>query len=242
LKSQFGDNYIIRSESDVEADTLVWRTANSAEATRKLLELENLTEDNTYNVVFPTLEQVFLKVTSESHTAIHDHGGDGIVGEEENPTVIDEKIFALETETARDIDLEVGHSTGLVRQVATLFQKRCFLLQQKSGWISYGINTIIPIIIAAALVKFFYRFTPLQTCAVNNQILRNATVGKSSQAAGYPVIAPLQQWDRPTIYEGYGGSPAIFLGPQSAFTGPVEDTLYSTDISPYFQKFLWKYQ
>jgi ATP-binding cassette subfamily A (ABC1) protein 3 len=237
LKARFGDNYIIRSESDVEADTMIWRTTNSAEATRKLLELETLTEDNTYNVVFPTLEQVFLKVTSESHTAIHDHGGDGIVGEEENATVIDEKIFALETEAARDIDLEVGHSTGLIRQVATIFRKRYLLLQQKSGWIAYGINTIIPIIIAAALVKFFYRFSPLQTCAVNDQILRNAMIGKSSQAAGYPVIAPLEQWNRPAIYEGYEGSPAIILGPQSDFTGPAEDALYSTDISPYFQTF-----
>jgi hypothetical protein len=89
---------------------MVWRTSNSAEATRKILELESLTNDATYNVVFPTLEQVFLKVTSDSHTAVLNQTGDGIVGEEEPSIVIDEKIFALETENARGIDLDVGRS------------------------------------------------------------------------------------------------------------------------------------
>jgi ATP-binding cassette subfamily A (ABC1) protein 3 len=109
LKARFGDSYVIRSDEESD-DSMVWRTSNSAEATRKILELEALTENNTYNVVFPTLEQVFLKVTSDSNTAVLEQTGDGIVGEEEPSTVIEEKIFALETENARDIDLDVGHS------------------------------------------------------------------------------------------------------------------------------------
>jgi ATP-binding cassette subfamily A (ABC1) protein 3 len=60
---------------------MVWRTSNSAEATRKILELEALTEDTTYNVVFPTLEQVFLKVTWDSNTAVLEQTGDGLVDE-----------------------------------------------------------------------------------------------------------------------------------------------------------------
>jgi len=146
LKARFGGDYIIRSKSDSDDDAMVWRTSNSAEATRKILELEALTDKSTYDIVFPTLEQVFLKVTSESNTAIHETGGDGFVGEEETATVIDEKIFALETEEARDIDLDVGHSVGIARQIITLFEKRYTLLLQKSGWIAYGINLIIPII------------------------------------------------------------------------------------------------
>ena len=110
LKARFGDNYVIRSDAEQGDDSMVWRTSNSAEATRKILELETLSLDTTYNVVFPTLEQVFLKVTSDSNTAVLEQTGDGIVGEEETSNVIDEKIFALETENARDIDLDVGHS------------------------------------------------------------------------------------------------------------------------------------
>ncbi|KAK0121853.1 hypothetical protein ONS95_010132 [Cadophora gregata] len=114
LKAEYGDDYIIRSDSDINGDSMVWRSSNSAEATRKVLELESLTEDDaTYNVTFPTLEQVFLKVTSD--TAIHDQGGDGIVGEEDPNNVIDEKIFALENDNAEDIDLDVGQTIGLTR-------------------------------------------------------------------------------------------------------------------------------
>ena len=115
----------------------------------KLLELEGMDNDNTYDVAFPTLEQVFLKVTSD--TAIHSHGGDGFVGDEETSTVIGEKIYALENREAVDMNLEVAQSIGFVRQVQTLFMKRYILLQQKAGWISYGINLIIVIIITAAL-------------------------------------------------------------------------------------------
>jgi ATP-binding cassette, subfamily A (ABC1), member 3 len=210
LKARYGDDYIIRSESDIDGDSLVWRTKNSAEATRKILELEALTEDTTYNVVFPTLEQVFLKVTSESNTAIHDHGGDGIVGEEEANTVIDEKIFALENERAHDIDLDVGHSIGLARQVYTLFCKRYSLLMQKSGWISYGINFIIPIIIASALVKFLYRMNPMQTCQTNEILLRNASYDTRGSPPTYPVFGPLDPY-YPPQFSTYSSTPSAFI-------------------------------
>ena len=176
LKAHFGEDYLIRSTSGSEDDSLVWRTTNSADATRKLLELEATDNDNTYVVAFPTLEQVFLKVTSD--TAIHANGGDGFVGEQETSTVIDEKIFALETEEARDIDLDVGHGIGFARQVLALFTKRYILLQQKRGWVGYGINLIIPIIISAALVKFFYDFKSLQTCQMNVENFEQSSRGR----------------------------------------------------------------
>lgn len=239
LKAQYGDNYIIRSESDIDGDNLVWRTANSAQATRKILELEALTEDSTYNVVFPTLEQVFLKVTSESHTAIHDHGGDGIVGEEETDNVIDEKIFALETEHAQDIDLDVGHSIGLARQIWTLFCKRYSLLLQKSGWISYGINLIIPIIIASALVKFMYRLHPMQSCQTNELLLRNASYEVnpySTTTPSYPVLGPLDSYYAPQ-FSSYDNTPSAFIGPASAFSGAVQDDLYKSNLGRYFSTY-----
>lgn len=237
LKARYGDNYIIRSENEVDDDTLVWRTSTSTEATKKLLELEALTEGTTYDVKFPTLEQVFLKVTSDSNTAIHDNGGDGIAGEEVMSTVIDEKIFALENETPLDIDLDVGHSIGLARQVAALFRKRYTLLLQKAGWISYSINLVIPIIIAAALVKFMYRFDPLQTCEINNLLLRNASAsetnfGQGNFGASFPVFAPLDYWEAPAFFpeNTYNIQPSTIIGPASAFTGAVQDDIYLFNI------------
>ncbi|TVY21042.1 ABC transporter A family member 2 [Lachnellula arida] len=243
LKARFGDSYLIRSNNDAEDDSLVWRSPNSAEATRKILELEKLSEDSTFNVVFPTLEQVFLKVTSDSHTAIRDHGGDGIVGEKENATVIDEKIFALEQENARSIDLDIGHSIGLARQVSALFNKRYLLLMQKAGWISYGINLIIPIIIAAALAKFVPKFDALQTCATNDQLLRTASGGSYSSPYSAPTFAPLEEGTIPSIYvyttsssSGYQSpnTPEAILGPTSEWNNTAQDELYASTVSRYF--------
>jgi len=233
LKAQYGDSYVIRSESDIDGNNLVWRAADSAEATRKILELEDLTDETSYNVVFPTLEQVFLKVTSESNTAIHDRGGDGIVGEEETETVVDEKIFALEAEHAQDIDLDVGNSVGVARQVYTLFGKRYNLLLQKSGWISYGINLIIPIIIASALVKFLYRMEPMQTCQMNGILLRNASYEHTYTPPYYPVLAPFDTGFAPLL-TSFGNTPSAFVGPTSAFSGAVQDELYKSVLGPYF--------
>lgn len=219
---------------------MVWRTSNSAEATRKVLELEALTDENTYNVVFPTLEQVFLKVTN-SNTAIREHTGDGIVGEEETTTAIEEKIFALETEDIRDIDLDVGHSIGLARQVWTLFRKRYTLLLQKSGWIGYGINLIIPIIIAAALAKFFHNFKSLQTCQMNVDILRNATAKEDAELSQYSSpsgrgasFAPLTSSSsgNELIFSSSGQTPPILLGPASQFSNPIQDDLFVSEIGP----------
>jgi ATP-binding cassette, subfamily A (ABC1), member 3 len=236
LKARYGDDFIIRSENEEDNESLVWRTSNSTEATKKLLELEALAEDTTYDVRFPTLEQVFLKVTSASNTAVHDNGGDGIAGEEEISTVIDEKIFALENETPRDIDLDVGRSIGLARQVAALFRKRYTLLLQKAGWISYAINLAIPIIIAAALVKFMYRFKPLQTCEVNNLLLRNASWADYAPSDySYPIFAPLDYWQPPESFPQYDKNPSAIIGPESAFTGAVQDDLYLFNIPSLFR-------
>ena len=115
LKARFGDDYIIRGNAEDSADNMIWRTSTSADATKKVLELEAVNEETTYDVTFPTLEQVFLKVTSDSNTAVLEQTGDGIVGEEENRTVTEEKILALVTENARDIDLDVGYSIVSLR-------------------------------------------------------------------------------------------------------------------------------
>jgi ATP-binding cassette subfamily A (ABC1) protein 3 len=185
--------------------------------------------DNTYDVVFPTLEQVFLKVTSD--TAIHSHGGDGFVGDEETSTVIGEKIYALENREAIDINLEVAQTIGFVRQVQALFMKRYTLLQQKAGWISYGINLIIVIIITAALAKFHYDFEPLQTCQESRDRFRNPDgihIKDNEYDVYYPVL-------RPTILTAlysYSGQAVALLAPPTAWSGSTQDELYKSVIGP----------
>ena len=229
LKARYGDNYIIRNDAldgdDEDDDTMVWRTSNSAEATRKLLELEDLDNDNTYNVQFPTLEQVFLKVTSD--TAIHGNGGDGYVGSMDTTTVIDEKIFALENEHATDIDLDVGNGTGFFRQIAALFNKRYMLLKQRSGWISYAINLAIPIIIAAVIAKFIRQFKDLNTCAMATEQFRHPVAEEGYSPTrpepGYPVLTA---WGVYTQYYSEQGSVVAYLGPESTWSSGTYSNVY----------------
>lgn len=226
LKAQYGESYEIRQDSTtVEDDTMVWRASNSAEATRKLLELEDATEDETYKVDFPTLEQVFLKVTSNSNTVVQDVGGDGIAGEGERITTIDEKIFSLDTLDPDTLELDVARPIGIARQIAVLFQKRYILLLQRSNYIAYGINLLIPIIVAAALSKFLHKWMPLQTCTMNEALLRTASaneVPNPLRPQAYPALAPLEPYSRTTIF---GGVSAV-VGPPAAFSGTVQDDLY----------------
>ncbi|EPE27975.1 P-loop containing nucleoside triphosphate hydrolase [Glarea lozoyensis ATCC 20868] len=232
LKARFGDAYIIRSNTET-SDEHLWEAADSSEATRKVLELESQRQTDSYNVVFPTLEQVFLKVTSSSGTAVQQAGGDGIVGERIETTLDtnEDSNHEEESKGAAGIDLDVGQSIGFLRQVAALYHKRFVLLTQKAGWISYGINLAIPIIIAAALAKYIRRFDHLQTCAANDEALRNGSLSDSSYSFGGPSYAPLQSGYGATIY-AYD-KPSALLGPPSEFQGAVQEDLYISDIG-YF--------
>ena len=228
LKSSFGGDYIIRSEpsdgDDADADdNMVWRASTSSEATKKVLELEGLTNDH-LQVNFPTLEKVFLNVTKDSNTAINDDLGDGAAGEE---TVIDEKTFAIEAANARDLDLEVGHGISLVRQIFTLFRKRYTLLLSRSGWMSYGINLIIPVIIGGVLAHYVPNMPSLQTCQQNVDLLHSGSL-QMQQGSEY---APLIFTSPQSI--GEAGTPTTLLGPASAFSGNVQDAIYASEIGPF---------
>lgn len=227
LKAQFGGEYLIRNESTDDDDTMVWRAPNSAQATRKILELESLPNDHhTYNVTFPTLEQVFLKVTSDSYAAIRE---DGTFGEEEADTVNDDKLLTPDAGNSGDVDLQldVGRSVGVVRQIMTLFKKRYILLLHKAGWISYGINLFIPIIIAAILAKYLPNMGSLQSCQTGIELMENTTMQEGSDFA--PLIA---HYDN-NYFSWSPGSPVAVLGPQSAFTGPVQDDLFLMELEPF---------
>ncbi|KAG9237013.1 ABC transporter-like protein [Amylocarpus encephaloides] len=226
LKARFGDSYVIRN-NDAGSDDTTWKTANSTEATRKILELESGPGNKTFNVTFPTLEQVFLKVTSESSTAIRDAGGDGIVGEGVVPAIGESETTQEDEQVPKtaDINLDVSHSIGFVRQVRALLQKRFVLLRQKAGWISY-----------AAIGKFVPKIAPLQTCAANVERLRIASKDSSSYGygKGLPDIPPFEN-GYPAQFSSYSPSsnPIALLGPASEFNGTLQNDLYLSTIGNY---------
>lgn len=238
LKARFGGSYIIEGNSTLESNQMTWRTSNSAEATRKILELEASSDEDTYNVVFPTLEQVFLKVTSGSDTAINKDSGDGIIRDEEATTAAEERVDSLDTGNAKDIDLDVGQGLGIARQVQTLFGKRYTLLLQKAGWISYAINLIIPILIAAVLVGYLHKMSDLRTCKGNVDELKNRGDYESpssfSTGPGSIKFATLEpSYSTIGVYGGPSRAPAALFGPISEFSGSKQDVMFISAIVPY---------
>jgi ATP-binding cassette subfamily A (ABC1) protein 3 len=116
-------------------------------------------------------------------------------------------------------------------------------LLQKASWIAYGINLIIPIIIAAALIKFLNDFEPLQSCQTNREVLRTSAASegasRSSYTGPYTVLAPLESYYPPTIYTGSGSSGvdtiSAYIGPASEFSGTVQDDLYAGSVGSLFR-------
>ncbi|QKX59712.1 uncharacterized protein TRUGW13939_06852 [Talaromyces rugulosus] len=169
LKDQHGDGYRVASINSLqEGNTLGWKFDTSVEATHKVIELESANE--VCDVIYPTLEQVFLKVTSDSNSARH-IGGDGLIGDEEAQTAINNKSDFLEEEIegSSELNLDVAKSIGMIRQVWVLFRKRYMLL--RSSWFAYLVNLAIPIVVAAILFKYIQDWTTLDTCDMQRDAL-----------------------------------------------------------------------
>lgn len=213
LRAQYGDNYRVRVNDEQET---TWRAASSAEATQKIVEMERLRPDLACHVTFPTLEQVFLRTTSEYGTAVDGDGGDGMVGESQGPNedsgaALEDKILALESEyTTEDLNLDARQSVGLFWQVWVLFRKRYQLLYRASGMIVYGVNLVLPVILAAALAKYFLAWDELVTC--------EDSYSKYVNPVGL---------DIPTLNSPSSSSTLKdILGPTKQFQGGIQDDLF----------------
>lgn len=222
LKTQYGDGYRISTESgQVDDASITLKAASSAEATNKVLELERLGVNSTCSIAFPTLEQVFLKATSEFNTVVQQTGGDGMVGDEgpdpESFDAFEDKIaFEDEYQGDHDLDLDMGRSIGILKQIAVLFQKRYMLLLQPSNWIAYLINLAIPIIVVGALSKYLYTWQPLTTC--------DAQYNSFMDSSGLSIPPLENQWSP------VDPDPGSVIGPKEKMTGPVQDALYADSL------------
>lgn len=217
LKASHGDAYIIRELGD---GGTVWSSPSSADATKKIIELEEIS-DAAYSVQFPTLDQVFLKATDSTAHALHE-GGDGVITEIDAPKELEE----VDSIQHNDLDLDVGQTVGFFRQILVLLTKRYVLIRHT--WISFAISFAIPIVIAAALAKFMRGFDPLVTCQQNVDNLLNLT------SMDYGYVDPKAQFVQlaPLTNEAYSGHPAwsfenmSIIGPTSEFQDPAQTELW----------------
>lgn len=175
------------------------------EATRKVIELESANE--VCDVMYPTLEQVFLKVTSDSNSARR-IGGDGLIGDEEAQTANNDKSDLLDEDNygSSELNLDAARSIGMARQVWVLFRKRYMLL--RSSWFAYLVNLAIPIVVAAILYKYVQDWTTLSTCDMQRDALFSG--------------APLADI---SSYGSFEEDKVAALGPSSSFMGATQDEL-----------------
>jgi hypothetical protein len=125
---------------------------------------------------------------------------------------LEDKILALESEyTAEELNLDTRQSVGLLWQIWVLFRKRYQLLYRASGIIVYAVNLLLPIIIAAALTKYFYTWDALVTCEESYSKYSN------------PVGVDIPPFDNAL----YTSASEDILGPARQFQGGIQDDLFA---------------
>ncbi|KAL3417886.1 ABC transporter [Phlyctema vagabunda] len=217
LKARFGNEYEIRaSESDVITSKGHYST--SIEATRKIMELESQDLNHSYDLIFPTLEQVFLNVTSD-HFVQEQEQSAADTRNKKKEIVVSEELLSGQKEKLKNSDLEVGQPTTLSRQIWVLFTKRYLLLRHTSHLAMYCINLFLPIIVAGVALIYFRKFRDIRTCQMNEDHFKAGL----DQFAD-PTFPFFRSTESPVLSITEGDS-AVILGPR---TNPIQDDLFTS--------------
>ncbi|KAF7883671.1 uncharacterized protein EAF02_005591 [Botrytis sinoallii] len=239
-------------EEDDENDEYkmpTWNMKTSTEATKKILELEELS-GGLYSATFPTLEQVFLNVTNSS---LINGNGNGDVALGDQISRQETELEELNPGSVEGVTLEVGTQTKLSHQVGCKFVgltivlttfkilvilKKQYLLARHS-WMSYGIALVIPLVITAALASSISKFESFDICTHRIDVtMRNASIAESiSLGEGYDTYDVLGPLDTPDFYSAedlahYAIS--SIAGPPAAFDGEAQNILYVENMERYF--------
>lgn len=123
LKSTYGGRYAVKQiqpeggaeRPDIEGPA-IWRLKSSAEATKKLLELEEFSGGR-YSVTFPTLDEAFLHLTNSSLHA-ESVPGDGADNSGIGRRDTEDELLGVTVDTASQ---EFGRRVNLFSQVQSPF-------------------------------------------------------------------------------------------------------------------------
>ncbi|KAK6362703.1 hypothetical protein TWF730_000159 [Orbilia blumenaviensis] len=235
LKAAHGDGYSIYSDHTMA--NKLGHAKTSEEASQKLEEWarEDEAAVGKYEVAFPTLEQVFLKVAA----------GDALDEESENSEEGEESAAAAARESPTQ-NLDQGRPISKFRQIWVLFKKRYSVIPH--NWLALIVTIAIPIAVAAAVMKGTGDVSDdgLQNCAANikafdertNNLRRSAALSSSASArlatatrstatttnslysyrtygpADYlPYYDSIDETSNPTMYE----QNKLVLGPENVF-------------------------
>ncbi|KAF3176635.1 hypothetical protein TWF106_005125 [Orbilia oligospora] len=244
LKAAHGDGYSIYADHTMS--NKLAHTKTSEEASQKLEEWarEDEAAVSKYEVAFPTLEQVFLKVAA----------GDALGEESENAEESGEETTTAATAARENPaqNLDQGRPISKFRQIWVLFKKRYSVIPH--NWLAIVVTLAIPIAVAAAVMKGTGTVDDygLQNCAANiekfanrtNALRTSAALSASASArlatatvrstatttqslysyrtygpADYqPFYDPIDESSYPTMYE----QDKLVLGPESVFRPRTE--------------------
>ncbi|KAJ6260031.1 hypothetical protein Dda_5677 [Drechslerella dactyloides] len=214
LKAQYGDGYDIYTDHSLA--NKVAHAKTSAEATQKLDELArgDIGGANKYEVGFPTLEQVFLKVAS----------GEALGEDKEDSGSDDEAAAAAAALENPASLLDHGRPISKFRQIWVLFKKRYSVLPH--NWLAVIVTLLIPIAVAAACMqgtnaKDIQKAGGLHNCASSialfqqeSQEIRENAASGSAQDWYESLYAPETSY--PSSYE------KILVGPRDVFKNGSE--------------------
>ncbi|KAF3911063.1 hypothetical protein AA313_de0204399 [Arthrobotrys entomopaga] len=139
LKAQYGDGYSIYDDQTLT--NKIGHARTSAEASHKLQELSMGDPERikNYEVEFPTLEQVFLRVAN----------GESLNEENRESDSSEETANVADGHPA--LGLDKGRPINKFRQIQVLFKKRFIVLPH--NWLVIIITLLIPIAVTAALMN-----------------------------------------------------------------------------------------
>ncbi|KAK6532023.1 hypothetical protein TWF694_003186 [Orbilia ellipsospora] len=257
LKAQYGDGYSIYDDHTLT--NKIGHARTSAEASQKLQELSRGDPQRikNYEVEFPTLEQVFLRVANgESLNEEHRESENG-----------EEAAHAAESHPA--LGLDKGRPINKFRQIQVLFKKRFKVLPH--NWLAIIITLLIPIAVTAALMNGAGNARDIQAsgglhnCAYQLDQFQKATNNIRSSAAlsraaatsktstttttssfGYQ-RTPVSAY--PPFYDALQvGSPAslssadeIVVGPASVFSNSSDGYKLMQNIFPAISSYSYSY-
>ncbi|KAK6535913.1 hypothetical protein TWF281_000163 [Arthrobotrys megalospora] len=225
LKAAYGDGYSIYSDHTM-ANKLA-HVKTSEEASQKLEEWSREDEAavGKYEVAFPTLEQVFLKVAA----------GDNLDEESENSEGDEEAANAARESPTQNLDQ--GRPISKFRQIWVLFKKRYNVIPH--NWLALIVTLLIPIAVAAAVMKGTkVADGGLHNCAYNikqfdertNGLRRSAAQSRSASARLATATRTSSTATRTNNYSYRTYGPADYPPYYEAITEGNPPTMYQQDL------------
>lgn len=169
-------------------DEVIYQLADSAQTTKFVSALDGQHIGKDYQVLGPSIEDVFLKLAEEVREDYVPETTRIVVNDSTNGKSSPTSLPEFDKDSSQDsaekdesIQLYTGKGTKILRQSWILFRKRVTIL--RGNYLPYFFAVIIPII-TAGLVTFFLHDFHGQSCSPEAQVSEGKNVGLTTNTSG----------------------------------------------------------